>query len=413
MIIFGSFLILIFLFSLISQRVDNTMITGPIVFTLGGILIFLAVPTIAEKGIEEKSILTIGEITLALLLFSESLHLSPRKILRESQLPVRLLGIGMPLLIFLGAITAALILTDLSIWEAAILGAILAPTDASLGIAVVNSKRVPERIRDALKIEGGLNDGLSIPFLMLFIALAQVQAPGEQPSWLAYTFQQIGFGILVGIVLGWMGGQLISITIEKEWMEGSARQLAMLSLAILSWGVAEKVIGGNGFIAAFIAGGMVRLVDETARQHIANFNKAWGDLLIYFVFFLFGMLAAPQLGKFTAPFWLYAILSLTLVRMLPVAISMIGTRLKTSTVLFLGWFGPRGLASVVLGLIFLEEKASLPGEPTIVLAVIATVLLSVFVHGISAAPGIKIYQRTLSTLDSQAPEYQETAGMKG
>jgi NhaP-type Na+/H+ or K+/H+ antiporter len=169
------------------------------------------------------------------------------------------------------------------------------------------------------------------------------------------------------------------------------------------------VLHGNGFIAAFTAGAVVRLGFENARERMIEFNEAWEDLLVYFVFYFFGMLAAGDLLNISLPMWVYAILSLTLVRLLPVGIAMIRSRLHYSSVLFLGWFGPRGLASIVLGLIFLAEKAHLPGESLMVMTVVATVLLSVFAHGISSAPAINVYARQVEALPADALERQETA----
>jgi len=409
MTILAVFLLLVFLFSLVSRRAQKTIISGPMVFTIAGILMFILFPEIYDFEVKNKTIKTIGEITLAVVIFSESSRISLRQARKESDLPGRLLIIGMPLTIIAGTLIAVLMFSNFSIWEAAILAAILAPTDASLGAAVVQSPKVPWRIRHALTVEGGLNDGLSIPFLMLFIALARTDGGAHQNSWLVYTLQQIGFGILVGVVLGWIGGKLLTYAEGHSWMEKYSQQLALLSLAILSWWLGEHVLHGNGFIAAFIAGSMVYQGFENAHIRMADFDETWGDLLIYFIFFIFGTIAAPDLAQLTSSMWLYAALSLTLIRFIPVLISMIGTRLQTSSILFMGWFGPRGLASIVLGLIFLEEQSNIPGETTITLVVIAAVLLSIFVHGTSAAPAINLYNRKITSLPDGAAEQQEPA----
>ncbi len=409
MTILAVFLLLVFLFSLVSRRAQKTIISGPMVFTIAGILMFILFPEIYDFEVRNKTIKTIGEITLAVVIFSESSRISLRQARKESDLPGRLLIIGMPLTIIAGTLIAVLMFSNFSIWEAAILAAILAPTDASLGAAVVQSPKVPWRIRHALTVEGGLNDGLSIPFLMLFIALARTDGEAHQNSWLVYTLQQIGFGILVGVVLGWIGGKLLTYAEGHGWMEKYSQQLALLSLAILSWWLGEHVLQGNGFIAAFIAGSMVYQGFENAHIRMADFDETWGDLLIYFIFFIFGTIAAPDLVQLTSSMWLYAALSLTLIRLIPVLISMIRSHLKPASILFMGWFGPRGLASIVLGLIFLEEQSNIPGETTITLVVIAAVLLSVFAHGASAAPAINLYNRKITSLPDGAAEQQEPA----
>ncbi|MCJ7537659.1 MAG: cation:proton antiporter [Anaerolineales bacterium] len=412
MILLGIFLTVLFLFSLISKRARATVITAPIVFTIAGMLGFFVLPEASQSPVNNKTVLVIGEITLALVLFSDASRINLRKVMREYQLPSRLLGIGMPLTIMLGGIVALLLFSDFSIWEAAILATILAPTDASLGAAILHSKRVPAIIRRALNLESGLNDGLSIPLLMLFIALASANTPLQDGTWLVFTVQQIGFGLLVGLLIGWLGSFLAANAEKKGWMTNSAHQLVLIAIAILSWWLAEKVVGGNGFIAAFVAGVLVREGYHEAHERMAEFSEAWGDLLIYLIFFFFGLMAMPQIEHLIGPYWIYALLSLTLVRMLPVGLAMLGTRLHISSVLFLGWFGPRGLASIILGLIFLEQKTHLSVEPTIILAIIATVLLSVFAHGISAAPAINLYSRHLASLGPDAPERKEVGAIR-
>jgi NhaP-type Na+/H+ or K+/H+ antiporter len=409
MIILGVFVLLVFLFSLVSKRVQKSFVSGPMVFTLAGILMYFVFPELYGYEVMDKTVKTIGEITLAVVIFSEASRISLRQARKESDIPGRLLIIGMPLTIIAGTLIAVLMFSDFSLWEAAVLAAILAPTDASLGAAVVNSPKVPWRIRHALTVEGGLNDGLSIPFLMLFIALARTDAGSRQTSWVVYTMQQIGFGILVGVALGWIGGKMLTYTDRRGWMENHSQQLALLSLAILSWWLGEYVLHGNGFIAAFIAGVMVYQGFQSADIRMADFDENWGDMLIYFVFFIFGTIAATDLVRLSLSMWMYAALSLTFIRLIPIVVSMIGTRLQTPSVLFMGWFGPRGLASIVLGLIFLGEQADIPGEATITMVVIATVMLSVFVHGASAVPAINVYDRKIALFPDDAVELQEPA----
>jgi NhaP-type Na+/H+ or K+/H+ antiporter len=395
MILLGVFLALVFLFSLFSKRAEKTIITGPMVFTGVGILAYLALPEIAFLEISDPIILVIGEITLAVVLFSDATHISLREVVRENQLPARLLSVGMPLTILVGTLAALLLIDDAPVWQAAILATILAPTDASLGAAILKSPLVPHRVRQALEVESGLNDGLSMPLLVLFIALSGTELHARQGAWLLFTARQIGYGLLVGLGTGWLGGLLMTKSEGRDWLGDGAKQLTTLSLALLSWWLAEHVLGGNGFIAAFVAGGTLRFSYEHAHRHMARFNEAWGDLLVYLIFFAFGLATAPELENITGPIWLYGLLSLTVVRMLPVAISLLGTKLQTSSVLFMGWFGPRGLASVVLGMVYLEEVTSIGANSNIVLGMITTVLLSVLAHGVSANPAIKFYANTL------------------
>ncbi len=400
------FLILIFFFTLISKRIEKTILTAPIIFTVAGIGVYLITPQLAEVELHNHAVLLIAELTLALLLFSDATRIDTRKLLKETILPARLLGIGMPLTILAGAIVAILVFDGFPIWEAALLAVILAPTDASLGQVVVKSQLVPKPIREALNVEAGLNDGLSMPLFVLFVGLAAETDPFLPGDWLLYTAEQILFGLLTGIILGWLGGWLIGETGNRGWIDKSLQQLGLLALALLCYGGAG-LIGGNGFIAAFTGGLLVKRGFEDAHFHTNEFSEVWGQLLNYFVFFIFGMMAIRLLPQFDGATLIFAVLSLTIVRMLPVAVAMIRTRLRPASVLFMGWFGPRGLASIVLGLIFLEQEVELGFETTIVRAVGATVLISILAHGMSALPGIRWYSRRIEGLDETAPELQE------
>jgi NhaP-type Na+/H+ or K+/H+ antiporter len=405
------FLLLIFFFTLISKRIEKTILTAPIIFTLAGMGVYLILPRLAEWEIHNNTILLIAELTLALLLFTDATQIDLSKLLKETVLPQRLLGIGMPLTILVGTILAVLIFDGFSIWEAALLAVILAPTDAGLGQVVVKSRLVPERIRQALNVEAGLNDGLAMPFFTLFIGLAAAADPFIPGDWLLYTVEQIFLGLLTGIIVGWLGGWLLGTAGKRGWIEESLQQLGLLALALMCYGGAG-LIGGNGFIAAFIGGILVKRGFEDAHFHANEFNEAWGQLLNYFVFFIFGMIAAPLIPHFGSTTLIFAVLSLTVIRMLPVAVAMIGTRLIPASVLFLGWFGPRGLASIVLGLIFLEREVELSYGNTIILAVAATVLLSIFAHGVCALPGTKWYARRIENLDESALELQDARSVR-
>lgn len=410
MIIIAFFIVLVFFFTLVSKRIEKTIFTAPIIFTVAGIIVYSLSPQVAELEIHNETILLIAELTLALLLFTDASRIDLRKLLKETVLPERLLGIGMPLTILAGTIIALILFDGISIWEAALLAVILAPTDASLGQVVVNSRLVPDRIRQALNVEAGLNDGLAMPLFTLFLGLAASSDPFLTGNWMLFTVEQIFFGLLIGIVGGWIGGWLIGETGKRGWIDEPLQQLALLALALMCYGGAV-IIGGNGFIAAFVGGLLVKRGFEDAKYHANEFSEAWGQLLNYFVFFIFGMIVVELFPLFTSTILLFAILSLTFVRMLPVAVAMLGRRLKPATVLFMGWFGPRGLASIVLGLIFLEREAQLIFENTITAAVAATVLISIFAHGVSAIPGIKRYARQVDKLDDSAPELQDTVAL--
>jgi NhaP-type Na+/H+ or K+/H+ antiporter len=393
------FVVLVFLYSLVSRRLEQTVVTAPIFFTSAGLLLIFAISGLHEIDMQRESLLKLAELGLVMLLFTDASHINLKTLKSHEKLPLRLLSIGMLLTILLGTVTAHLIFPRLSLWEAGILAAILAPTDAGLGQVIVRSPRVPPRIRQALDVEAGLNDGLSVPFLMFFIAVSQVGTEGAGRVLLNYVFEQLGMGALAGLAAGLLGGLLLGRARRREWMTESAQQLGLVALPVLSIFACEPV-GGSMFIAAYVVGLTVQIGFRDAGIHSLEFSEGWGQLFDYFVFFLFGLLVALAFRQFNLVHALYAVFSLTVVRMVPVTVALIGTRLSRASVLFMGWFGPRGLASIVLGLVFLEEEVHLPGEETIKLAVMSTVMLGIFAHGLSAMPGIDLYARTVGKLDT-------------
>jgi NhaP-type Na+/H+ or K+/H+ antiporter len=389
----------VFAFALVSRRLDGTIVTAPMVFVAAGLVagwtgaLDLGAATHAQGGAAEASreaVFVVAELALVLLLFTDAAQLDPRR-LRDNPLPLRLLGIGLPLTIGLGTVLALLLLTDLEAWECAIVAAVLAPTDAAIGQAVVSSPVLPMRIREGLNVESGLNDGGSVPFLMLFIALA-ASHEGLEDGWLQFALEQIGYGTLIGAAVGAAGGVALRRAAERGWTVPVFEQLALASLAVIAWLLADQA-GGNGFIAAFVGGAAAGTAAGALRDRVLEFTEDEGQLLNLTIFFIFGVFAAEALGDTTWEMVAYAVLSLTVIRMLPVAVAVVGLGLSPSTVAFLGWFGPRGLASIILALVVVEEEPGLAGIDQIFLVMTVTVLLSIFVHGVTAAPLTRRYAR--------------------
>jgi NhaP-type Na+/H+ or K+/H+ antiporter len=397
----------VFAFGLVSRRLEGTVLTAPLLFVVAGIVLGPAGFALVEFELDDHIVLLLGEIALALVLFTDAARTNLSTLRQNEGLPLRLLGIGMPLTIALGTAAAALLLTDLTFWEAAIVGTVLAPTDAALGQAVVNNPRVPLRVRQALNVEAGLNDGLSVPFLALFLTLAVAEEELQPASyWIRFALEQIGFGVLVGIGVGLGGGWLVSQASRRGWMTDSFQRLALLALALIAWALADQ-IGGNGFIAAFVGGLAVGPTVEHVGERLIRFTEAEGQLLNLSVFFIFGVLVIGLKGSLSWEVALYALLSLTVIRLLPVALSLAGTHLRVVSVLFMGWFGPRGLASIVLGLIVVAEAPTLAGREEIELVVALTVLLSVLLHGLTAAPLSAAYARRVEGMAAGVTEKRE------
>jgi sodium/hydrogen antiporter len=370
----------------VSKRLSGSPITPAILFVSIGLLVGPKILGGIDVSSTSSTVRALAEATLALVLFADASRIDFGKLRRESSVPLRLLGIGLPLTIALGALAAAALFDVLTIWEAVILGVILAPTDAALGQAVVTSPRVPGRIRQGLNIESGLNDGICVPLLFAAVAAADVQSDiseGRNASEL--LLEEIGYGVVGGVVGGLVIGAVVVLAGRRDLIEGGWRQVIPAAGAALAYGTA-LALHGSGFIAAFVAGLVFRAVIKRDPEDTNRLTEEVGSVLNGVTFILFGaILLGPALGELSWQLALYAVLSLTVVRAVPVAIGMLGSHARVPTVGFLGWFGPRGLASLVFALIVVEES-QLPHEDLIVLATYLTVGLSVIAHGLTAAP---------------------------
>ncbi len=377
----------------VSKRLSGSPITPAILFVSIGLLVGPEVLDAVDISSTADTVRALAAATLALVLFSDAASIDFRSLRREISVPLRLLGIGLPLTIGLGAVAAALVFDQITAGEALILAVILAPTDAALGQAVVTEPRVPGRIRQSLNVESGLNDGICVPLLFAAVAVADVEseiAEGRGAGTL--LLEEIGFGVIAGVAAGLLVAAVLVYAGRRDLIADTWRKVIPAAGAALAYGTADA-LGGSGFIAAFVAGLAFRLALQRDPEGDTQLIEEVGGVLSGVTFILFGaILLGPALGELTWELALYAVLSLTAVRMVPVAIAMLGSHARVPTLGFLGWFGPRGLASIVFAVILIEES-QLPHEELIVLATYITVGLSVFAHGLTAAPLADRYAR--------------------
>ena len=375
----------------ISRRLSGTPVTPAMVFVAVGLLVGPKVLGGIDLERSSGTVRSLAEATLALVLFCDASRVDLRLLRREVGVPLRLLGIGLPLTIVLGALGAAVVFDQLSIEEALILGVVLAPTDAALGLAVVTDPRVPARIRQSLNVESGLNDGICVPLLFAAVAVADVESHiSEGRGAATLLLEEIGYGVLGGVVGGLAVAAIVIYAGRRGLIAEQWRQVVPAAGAALAYGTASA-LDGSGFIAAFVAGLTFRGALGRDPEQINELSEQVGNVLDGVTFVLFGaILLGPALGELSWELAAYAVLSLTVLRMLPVAVAMLGSHAKPPTLGFLGWFGPRGLASIVFAVIVVEES-NLPHEHLIALAIYLTVGLSVFLHGLSAAPLARRY----------------------
>jgi NhaP-type Na+/H+ or K+/H+ antiporter len=379
-------------FAAVSRRLDGTPVTSAMVFMGVGLLLGPKVFGVVDPTPGGETVKLLAEGTLTVVLFGDAARIDLRALREQLGVPARLLGIGLPLTIVAGFLMALAVFGALEWPEALLLAVILAPTDAALGQAVVTLPSLPLRVRQSLNVESGLNDGLCVPVFVVVLGIAGAEAGIVSSSHVARVLvEQIGYGVVMGVGAGALSAAVIVLAGKRGYVEGSWLQVVPVAGAGLAY-TAAAAVGGSGFIAAFVGGAMFGAVRRRIGGEVGYFLEETGGLLGAATFVVFGaVLLQPALGRLSWQVCLYAVLSLSLVRMLPVALAMLGTRSQPPTVAFLGWFGPRGLASIVFAVLTIESRGRLPHEGTLLDAVFVTIGLSVLLHGLTAAPLARRY----------------------
>lgn len=391
--------IALLLFAVASKRLGHSPVTGTMLFAGLGLVLgpeLLGVVDITGLLGQSEFLSLVLTATLVVVLFTDASAINSSD-WRDDIIPARLLGIALPISIGLGWLFALLLLGDLEVLEAAVLATMLAPTDAALGKAVVSNERVPERIRQALNIESGLNDGISLPLFVVFLAAAlAVEESIAATDIVVELVQQVGIAVVVGAVVGYVGAIAIAYGRRHDLSLSYWSQIAVLALAAAAYTLATPA-GGSGFIAAWVAGLVFgRRYASTADPSLPEFAESTGDLLTVGSFFVFGVYLGPALTGLTWQIALYGVLSLTVVRMVAIAASLIGAGLRLPTIAYIGWFGPRGLATIILTIEVIGE-GELLGSSTIANAALFAVGLSVLLHGATAWRGSNVYADWVET----------------
>jgi sodium/hydrogen antiporter len=390
-------------YALASRRLRSSPVTGPILFVAFGLLIGTSGLGLLHPSDDPHLFTLTFETTLVLVLFTDAMAVNTGSWRTEIGLPTRLLGIGLPLTIAVGWGLAALLFGKLDIWEAALVGTILAPTDAALGLAVVSNPRVPELIRQGLNVESGLNDGIALPFLTVFLAFAD-HAGGGDPFVVVFL-KALVLAAALGVVIGWGGAKVVLWAARRGWIGPHWQQIFVLAIAALTYAIATP-LGASGFIAAWAGGCAMGVCLRDQLPGIRELPENLASLLTTVSFLFFGAIyLGPALAAMTWPVALYAALSLTLVRMAPVAAASVGTGLSPPTIGYLGWFGPRGLASIVFADLIVEH--ALPGTSLITTIVNVTVGMSVLAHGATSWIGSERYAAWYETRVRADPNLPE------
>ena len=384
-----------FIFSVVAGRIERSTITGPMVFIAFGVIAGPVGLGFLNLEVTNVELRVVADLTLALVLFIDAANADLSTLRSHARIPRRMLLIGLPLCIALGAGVGMVVFPDISLFELCILATMLAATDAALGKGVVTNKAVPARIREGLNMESGLNDGLCVPVLLVFLALAtgSVGDSGSSELALKLVAQEIGIGLGVAVVFSLVGVKLISICVQRDWFTDVWLQIPVVTLALACFATAQT-LHGSGYIAAFVGGLLFGHFAKEDTHKLVMAGEGIAELLAMLTWVMFGEGAVGQSwAGMTLDVVIYSLLSLTLIRMLPNVIALTGTGEKLETKLFLAWFGPRGLASIVFCIIVIN--ADLPSESVLVSTVVCTVTLCVIAHGLTANAWAKGIARRL------------------
>jgi len=388
--------VFILAYALVSRLLERWWISMPMAMIVLGFIAGADGFGLVAADPHSEVVKVAAEITLALMLFHDAVRIDLRALRRGLNVPLRLLGIGLPVMLVLGAAVAYGMLPSLGLLGAALLATMLAPTDAALGEAVVTDERIPVSIRQGLNVESGLNDGLSVPIFLVLLAAAADPAGRESGALVWELARQIGFGVLGGLLVGGLGGWLFRRASERSLIAPEWRRIAVLTIAVGSF-VCAAVLGGSGFIGAFMGGVLFGLASEARSPQDNALTGRLGMVFDAVSFILVGAILLPM--AFSTLGWrevLYATVSLVVLRMASVALAMLGTRTHWPTIAFMGWFGPRGLATVVFTVLLIDE--AIPGGDTIAAVAVVCVVMSAFAHGLSAPPLAGAYSRWWSHL---------------
>jgi len=383
----------VLLVAAISRSLTGTCVTPAMAFVAIGVLLGPLAADVLRGDPRSEQVRTLAEATLVVVLFSDAARIRLRTLRRELSVPIRLLGVGLPLTILAGGLVGAAVFPQLTLTEALVLAAVLAPTDAALGQSVVTEPRLPSRIRQGLNVESGLNDGICMPLVLIALAAADAEShvTGGSGPWRVVA-EEIGYGIAGGLAAGLVAAAVVETGRRWHLIAGPWLQVVPVGGGVLGYGVAAA-LGGSGFIAAFVAGLLFGWFSGQVSVEASRLSEEIGGLLGGVTFLMFGaILLGPALEHIGWREAAYAVASLTAIRMVPVALAMVGSGARAPTIAFLGWFGPRGLASIVFAVIVVEQ-ANLPGTATILAAAYLTIGLSVVAHGVSAAPLAARYVR--------------------
>jgi sodium/hydrogen antiporter len=396
--------VLVLCYAVVSGLVKRWYIAPALIFVAFGMALGPFGFGVIDAGTDTASFTILAQLALTVILFNQAAMLDLPSVVRRGHVTFRLLVIGIPLAIVLGTGVALLVMPVMPLWEAVCLAAIVAPTEVALIDALLEDRRIPERVRHALSVESGCYDGLALAAMLAALALASEQTDPDPGRWGWFAVRTEVVSLTVGLGIGVIGGLVIARSCQRGWMSDTWAQLATVALALVCFEVGER-LHGSGFVTAF-AGGLAysMMMLRAGAQLPSQVTDAAGQLLELMVFAMFGSYAVI-VGWRDAD-WrvvLFAVVALIVVRLVAVSAALVGTDLPARSRLFIGWFGPRGIGTLVLGLLMIE-RGEIQQSAMITQAVVVTVTVSLVVHSLTAPLGIRLWP---------APSPEKTAQANG
>ncbi|MEM9580238.1 MAG: cation:proton antiporter [Pseudomonadota bacterium] len=381
------------IFSFFSKAIGRTIVTLPMIFVALGLALSEPLRASVSPALAHDGKILLGQITLILVLYSDASHVQFRHLAQSWKIPARMLVIGLPLTILLGTAVAYLLNPGAGLAMSLLTAALLTPTDAALGQTVVSSAEVPEKLSQSINVESGLNDGLVLPFILIGAIFASAMGGhGHTEDLAVELITELALAPFVGVAIGWGFAKIMDWANDRGVMNEPAGGVAFLCAAFIAYLLATFV-HANGFIAAFVAGMVFGNVYRNDIHFIGEFMEGAGQILTMMAFLAFGAFLLPDgLAHANGMTVVLAVLFLTVVRILPIFISLAGSGLSLGDKLFLGWFGPRGLASILFTLLMMDAF-ELQTEDELLACVSLTVALSIVLHGVSAAPLVRALRR--------------------
>ncbi len=408
-LVFFGILGCVVLYALLSKLIGRSILTLPIIFVFVGYLVADPIKMLGNHDQLREYARYLAEITLILVLFSDASNVRLAKLKQNYKIPLQMLVFGVPLTMLFGTLIVWMIAPAGGFAMALLTTAVLTPTDAALSQGVVSNPKVPDRLSQSINVESGLNDGLVLPFVLLGAVLAAASMQENATQGLAMkAVIEIVLGPLVGVSIGWLIARGLGIAEDRNWSLESAQGVVFVASAFTCY-LGAELIGGNGFIAAFVGGVTFGNTYRHNLHFITEFMEGTGQMLTMAAFLVFGATMLPD-GFAHISFMpvLIAVLFLTIIRIVPIWLSLTGTGLASREKLFLGWFGPRGLASILFTLIIMAEF-DFPNEEEFLACISMTVFMSIILHGVTSTP----FANLIGRQTAQSPGDQAPLGAKG